>query len=302
MNWGIKGQSIRAAGISGVCGLVLCAQSSCSLFSPQPQAEREQPKILNSIGVNQNMIAVDFYRIRIRYEQRQFLEDFWNDDRTSDLVVPVDLRRRLAEEGIRIGVQGSSLSPTLSRLLELDKIQLAEATGQMAERTTTRQQTVVSEISSDEMLLEPLVDYQLLSLSSLPGKRWIVNTYNDVLPQAFLFWEQGGWCGQTYPKAQGTIDLSAISYPDEAGIRFDLLPILEYGDPRHTSRLSSGGYIPDFGREQLIYDRLKMSIKLLPGQWLVIGPTSPNPPGIGKPFFTRDKGRPEQQILIFRLK
>jgi len=45
-----------------------------------------------------------------------------------------------------------------------------------------------------------------------------------------------------------------------------------------------------------------MSIKLLPGQWLVIGPTGPNPPGLGKPFFTRDNGRAEQKIMVFRLK
>jgi len=248
------------------------------------------------------MVAVDFYRVRIRHEQRQLLEDFWNDDGTTEQVVPADLRRCLANEGIRIGVQGRTLSPTLARLLELDKVQLAESTGRIAERTTDRQQTATHELSSEEMLLEPLVDYQLLTLSALPGIRWILNTYNDPLPQAVLFWNQGGLCGKTYPKAQGTIELSAITYPDGSGIRLDLLPILEYGDPKQTSRYSNGIYIPDVSRDKLRYDSLKMSIKLLPGQWLVIGPTGPNPPGLGKPFFTRDNGQPEQKIMVFRLK
>jgi len=273
--------------------------SSCSLFIPPTQIEKKQPaKILQPVGVDKDVVAVEFYRVRIRHEQRQLLEDFWNDDGTSEQVIPVELRRRLADEGIRIGVQGRSLSPTLARLLELDKVQLAESTGKIAERTTDVKQTNFAEISSEEMLLEPLVNHQWLTLTA--GKRWAINTYDDPLPQTVLFWDQGGLCGKTYPKAQGTIDLSAVVSPDGTGIRFDLLPILEYGDPKQTSRLSNGAYIYDFGRDKLIYDPLKMSIKLLPGQWLVVGPTGPNPPGLGKPFFIRDKGQPEQRILIFR--
>ena len=247
------------------------------------------------------MVAVVFYRVRIRYEDRQLLEDFWNDDGTTDLVIPVDLRRRLAAEGIRIGVQGRSLSPTLARLLELDKVQLAESSGKITERTTDIQQADSFEINTNEMLLEPLVNRQFFTLSALPGKRCIVNTYDDPLPKTTLFWNQGGLCGKTYLKAQGTIDLSTIAYPDGSGIRFDLLPVLKYGDPKHTSRFANGFYIPEFDQEKLTYDSLKMSIKLLPGQWLVIGPTGPNPPGLGKPFFTREKGQPEQKIMIFRL-
>ena len=291
-----------------VCGLLLCAQNSCSLFDMPSKIEKEPPtasqKLLNPVGVSKDVIAVDFNRVRIRYEQRQLLEDLWNDDGTSDQMIPVDLRRRLAEEGIRIGVQGRSLSPSLARLLEIDKVQLAEATGRMTERTTEMQAAPfapVSEISSDEMLLEPLVNYQLLTLSALSGKRWKVNTYDDVLPQISLFWYQGGWCGKTYTKAQGMIDLSAIASPDGTGIRFDLLPILEYGDPKQTSRMSNGAYIREISRDKLTYDSLKISVKLLPGQWLILGPTGPNPPGLGKHFFTRDKGQPEQKIMVFRL-
>ena len=296
MKQGIKRQSL----LLPVCGLLVCALSSCSLFPQPAKFEKETPpKILSPVSANKDVIAVDFYRVRIRYEDRQLLEDFWNDNGTSDQVIPVDLRRRLAEEGIRIGVQGRSLSPTLARLLELDKVQLAESTGRIAERTTDFHPVDPSEISSDEMLLEPLVNQQLYTL--LPGKRWIVNTYDDVLPKTVLFWDQGGLCGKTYHKAQGTIDLSAIAFPDGSGIRFDLLPILAHGDPKQTSRFIGGGYTYDVARDKLPYDSLKMSIKLLPGQWLVVGPTGPNPSGLGKPFFTRDRGQPEQRILVFRL-
>ena len=295
----------RTFAISCVCGLLLCSQSSCSLFDSPSKLENEPStaaqKLLNPIGVSKDVVAVDFYRVRIRYEQRQLLEDFWNDDGTSDQMIPIDLRRRLAEEGIRIGVQGRSLSPSLARIRDIDKVQYAEATGKIAEQTAETQFAPVSKISSDEMLLEPLVNQQLLTLSALPGKSWTVYTYDDVLPQISLFWHQGGWCGKTYPKAQGTVKLSTVTYPDGTGIRFDLLPILEYGDPKQTSRMSNGAYIREIGRDKLIYDSLKISVKLLPGQWLVLGPTGPNPPGLGKHFFTRNREQPEQKIMIFRL-
>ncbi len=294
----------RISLLIGVCGLLLLSQGCRSIFDrPVEKNEKEQPssKLLNPIAVSKDVVAVDLRRVRVRYEQRHLLTDFWNDDGTTDQVIPVDLRRRLAEEGIRVGVQGRSLSPTLARLLEVDKIQLEEATGKIAERTTDLKQPQSDGISSEEMLIEPLVNQQMLTLSALPGKSWRVNTYDDPLPQVTLFWNQGGWCGKTYPKAQGMIELSTIVYPDGSGVRFDLLPVLEYGDPKQTSSMFNGAWIPEFSRDRLPYDSLKISVKLLPGQWLVLGPTGEDPPGLGKSFFTRDKGRPEQKIMVFRL-
>ncbi len=300
----VKSPYSRILPLIGMCSLLLLSQGCRSIFDRPVEKNEKEPsasKLLNPIAVSKDVVAVDFYRVRVRYEQRQLLTDFWNDDGTTDQVIPVDLRRRLAEEGIRIGVQGRSLSPTLARLLEVDKIQLAESTGRIVERTTDMQRPKTDGISAEEMLIEPLVNQQMLTLSAMPGKSWRVNTYDDVLPKVTLFWNQGGWCGKTYPKAQGMIELSTIAYPDGSGVRFDLLPILEYGDPKQTTTMFNGALIPEFSRDRLPYDSLKISVKLLPGQWLVLGPTDEDPPGLGKSFFTRDKGRPEQKIMVFRL-
>lgn len=286
------------------CALILSAMSSCSLFKETSQLgiDDTPESVLLTRQTREDVIAVDFYRISVRYEQRQLLEDFWNDGSTTDQVIPIELKRRLADAGIRIGVQGRAKSPTLACLLDLDAVRADEAIGKIREQTTQIDPSLnPGEKNMHEVLLEPLIYYKVLPLSALPGISWSVYTYDDLTPKMTLFWEQGGWCGQTYNNAQGMIDLSALALPESSAVRFDLLPVFEYGESKQRLKKINGAAIKDSTRDRLIYDSLKMSIKLLPGHWLVVGPTSENPPGIGRHLFTRTHGQTEQRIMVFRL-
>ncbi|MGL6195117.1 MAG: hypothetical protein ACRC2T_09890 [Thermoguttaceae bacterium] len=287
-----------------VLAVMVCACSSCSFFIPtlanngntkqsSPLAPAQQPK---------DAVIVDYVYIRVSYEQRDLLTALWQDGSTNEQVIPVELRKRLAKEGLRIGVQGVSMSQSLSRLLEIDKVRLEESTGNLLVRTTETPTSItnnITEVGVEDLTVEQMIKRWQIALQ--PGKSVKFKTYDDPLPEAAVFWNDSGFCGKAFPKALGVVEISAISYPDGSGVRFDILPILEYGDTKRNFVINTGNLMPENRQENLKFDNLKSSVKLLPGQWLFIGPSCVDPPGIGRHFFSRERGQRELKIIAIRL-
>ena len=290
-----------------ICGVVLCALCSCRPFSGSLETDASllNNGLLQTAQRTKDSIVVDCFKIRVGYEQRELLQALWLDGSTSEQVIPVDLRRRLANEGFRIGVQGRSLSPTIARLLEIDKIRIEESVGNFLDRTAERpsdqtEGTQMTQISINEMLMDKQVFHSVYTFQ--PGKRGEFKIYDEPLPEAHVFENVNGHlCGMTYPRAEGMIEISAIPYPDGSGVRFDVLPLFYYGDFKQTLKISKNYTMPETYRDKLVRNELKTSLKLLPGQWLIIGSTGESPPGLAKYFFTRDKGQTEQTVMILRL-
>ena len=291
----------------GVCGAMLCAVCSCRPFAKTTGTDVSitNQGFLQAPQRTKDAIVVDYFKIRVRYEHRELLQALWLDGSTSEQVIPVDLRRRLANEGFRIGVQGRSLSPTLARLLEIDKIRIEESVGNFLDRTAEQppehaEGAQMTQVSINEMLMDKQVFHSTYTFQ--PGKRGEFKIYDEPLPEAHVFENINGYlCGTTYPKAEGMIEVSAIPYPDGSGVRFDILPLFYYGDFKQTLKISRNFTMPETYRDKLLRNELKTSLKLLPGQWLIIGSTGESPPGLGKYFFTRDKGQTEQTVMILRL-
>lgn len=272
---------------------------SCSSIDPAQKITHGSKKSpLQPINVNPDAVYVDFFRIRVRSEHQPLLQAFWDDPSTYEQDIPAPLRRQLAEQGIRIGIQGRTLSQSLARLL---------AIGQTKPEKTTLQQGPDSSvhpvnedgIKAELLLSEPLV--QQSRYSFMPGKRWEVYPYDEIIPEVTLFWNDNGLCGRTFPKAQSMIEMTATPLQGESGVRFDLLPLLHYGDPKQSVRVSHGQIVQETAKSKKIFEDLKTSVRLLPGQWLLIGPTSEKPPGLGRYLLTQSTEQPEQKLLVLRL-
>ncbi len=276
---------------------LLCTNLSCSMIDPLPHPEivgKNGP--LKPMQNDPNTVFVDLFQIRVRFEQRDLLQALWQDPSTCEQVLPVALRRRLSEEGFRVGVQGKMMSRSLARLLEIDKVRLEESSG----NSPVEPKTVsgMPGMSAEELLIEPLVSRRQYSF--LPGKRWEINA-GDEIPEIAIFWNDGGVCGKTFPKAQCLLELAAVPQPDGNGVRFDISPQIQYGEPKQTVRVAHGNLIPEVGRPKWVFDQLKTSVNLLPGQWLLIGASGEKPSGIGRYFFARDKEQPELKLIAIRL-
>jgi hypothetical protein len=245
------------------------------------------PSDLPNASVTPNTAGIDIFYIRVPYQNRDVLRDFWAA--TDEQITGVN-SRELHSNGIRVGIQGAGMSPSLSRMLDLKNEPVARDMGVSHEVDIANQPDV-----------EPLVSRQYQQL--VPGKIAYLQPYADAVPKVSRFWlENNKLVGKTYENVNPYISLTATPLGEnEGGVLFSVLPVLHYGDA--VVRLTSvhGYYAREMKRPRIGFENLAVSVKLLPGQWLLIGPTSENLQGIGHYFFTREVGETEQKIIAIRL-
>jgi hypothetical protein len=184
------------------------------------------------------------------------------------------------DHGLRIGIQGVSLSPTLSKLIDT--------------AATAPTEAVAAELQKD-----PLVGKKYHQL--MPGMQVFLTPYPDSIPEMPLFWFEGGqFCGKTFKDAQGLIGL--VATPLKNGqVQFEITPEIVHGTTVTKYRFQGGALFPEVAKPKHIFYNLSVSLDLLPGQWIVIGPVSEHCSGIGRCFFTRDRGETEQKVVLLRL-
>ncbi len=198
------------------------------------------------------------------------------------------LRRDLLGHGLRVGFLGESLSPSLSRLINVTSAQTPETNfGDFREVS-------VAELSKDLSVTRQYVNL-------LPEMRASLKVFDDNLPEFSRMWtENGHLCGQTYKDVQGLIQVTGV--PLNTGrARLTVMPVLEYGVPERRVRVHSGVTFNEIGRPRHQYKSLSVSMDLLPGQWMILGPISRETTGAGRAFFVRGSADGEQKMMAIRL-
>ena len=225
-------------------------------------------------------IGIDIYVVRIPYHNRELLRQLWAevDEQWGSPV----LRRELIDQGLRIGVQGVTLSPTLTKLID-------------ATATPTGNST---EISVADLQKDPIVRRQYRKM--MPGMQALLRPYAESMPEMPLFWSHNGQlCGKTFKDAEGLIGLTAAPLRD--GARFEITPEVVHGTMETKYNLQSGIMFLEPGRPKHVFYNLAVALDLLPGQWIVIGPASENCSGVGRYIFTRERSETEQKVILLRL-
>lgn len=287
-----------------LCFFLCCGNLSCSSYFWMGDKSMEKvdgPNAIRNSRIPKETVVIELYQIRIRPEHRDLLHALWNDGSTSEQDLPIEVRRTLARDGIRVGIQGLSISQTLARILELDRIRIEEFTGKTRDRTSGAHPSPAAPgIHAEELEVEKLVNG--FPIRFLPGKHAHVYTYKELIPEAAIFSKtEYGWTGKSYTQVQTALEISAIPYPDGSGVRFDLLPFMFHGEEKSSIGLRDGLPSRENYRDKHTFQHLKISMKLLPGQWLMIGATGDDPSGIGRHFLTRNFGEKEQKLILIRL-
>ena len=268
--------------ISGFLFLVVsCCAVSCKSISKQEIGNHE---ILQPSTPPPNTVGVDVYFVRIPFQNRELLRQLWSEV-DEQFGSPI-LRRELMDQGLRIGIQGVALSPTVSMLIN-------------ATSTPPSPTLAPTEVSVAELQRDPIVRQQHLPL--LVGMQALLCPYPDTVPEMPLFWSDAGrFCGKTFKDAQGLIGLMAAPLKD-GRVRFDMTPEVVYGSAGTTYKLQGGAMFQETTKPKHVFYNLVFSLDLLPGQWIVMGPASEHCSGIGRCFFTRERGETEQKVILIRL-
>lgn len=268
-------------------------------FAPgKKPPNNDEPFAFASLPSDRNTITVEVMTIRVPYEQRHLLENLWNE--TDEQVVNAELRRRLGENGLRFGVQGAAMPPALARLLPNPRIQNIRIGAPEEQNPNGFDSPFEIRKSADEFDKEPMATRQ--NITFLANNRAELKPREEVVKELNLFEYDkfGSPICETYKDVHGRFILTGNSQSD-GSVTFEILPELEYGEQKMVLWAENGEYHRNFLRPQRIFDQLKVSHRIFPGQWLIIGPSSENAIGLGKYFFTRDMGETEQKVVIIRL-
>ena len=108
--------------------------------------------------------------------------------------------------------------------------------------------------------------------------------------------------GHTYEQAEAIYSLRVDPRPDRTAI-VELTPELHHGAPRWRWTGGDDGVVHQASlKERQVFDRLRMSVKLAPGEMLVLMSMPDSGSSLGHYFHTVDSADgPQQKLILIRL-
>jgi hypothetical protein len=192
------------------------------------------------------------------------------------------LRRRLAENGLRVGLLGSQLPDTIREAFAREPNLLVEGGDEVDQEESREQRRGVRRLQCRQ------------------GRRNKVLASRTYSTLAVLTCEDGGLHGKHLTQAQCLFGLRAFPRGD-GQVRLELTPEIEHGEMKNQWVGQEGALMQRVGKERISYDTLRMSPQLALGQTLVVGTTT-DIKGLGEHFFSEiNLGTSERVFLLVRL-
>jgi hypothetical protein len=222
-------------------------------------------------------LEIDF--VRVRSEWNSVLPELWQsvDEQHFD----PDVRRHLADNGLRCGVIGNQLPMILRELLNTEKPTLEQ---------------IASGLDPDESHVFAN-SREILSSAGRPHK--IVAAPRIREQTVLLVKEQNRVRAMDFAQAQGLFSLKTEPLGD-GRVRLQLTPTVEYGDRRNRIVPGQGSFLIDAARESKQFDLLRVAAVLSPGETLVLSATT-DIKGIGGWYFGNAQGDRIRAVMLVRL-
>jgi len=242
---------------------------------------------MTSFALAENCVRIDVYFIRIPYQRRELLEQFWNDVDESE--IPVLVRNSLYKHGLRQGMLPSKIPVSLEKLLDLRDIPPQKPFEQ-----------VYQPGSSVWAPLHEKKTVPLLRKQQVEFPTWFPDIESTIPKLPVLAVVDGNPSGQVYTNVKGKILISADEQPDGSVI-VKTIPEIHYGGVSSKITSEAGLYKRETNISKLQFDQLTVETKLLLGQWVVIGPEMRQNAGFGRDILSRGECDPEQILIGIRL-
>ena len=272
--------SARWLPLLGAVLLVLC-QSGCRSIAPD--AKGQSP--LKPMGLSQNSLVLDIFFIRFPFGDATVNEQLW--DEIDEQHFSPQCRRRLFENGFRVGRIGGRIPVELFRLLEL---------GDKPVATGEPKQLVLEDLGRG-----PRVSRRHLQIQPRRRSEIIASdVYDELAVITKDAWGQIG--GKFFKQAQAMLALRA-ELQNDGRVSLCITPEVHHGQPRmQYVGGSQGVLLLDSGRDREVFDSLAVRATLAPGEMFVVT-SLPNRPGsLGHHFFTEtNSGKLQQKLLLIRL-
>jgi hypothetical protein len=257
--------------------LAVLAVTGCAT----PLVEKAKSPLLPA-RMSLDSVVLEMFFVRFPFGDPTVNDKLWEQIDEQQFAPAV--RERLARNGFRAGLITGPMPIELSQLLQLEN---KPALDQHLEDTKV-----------DDLANEPRVVRRHQQLP--PGQRSEIIA-SGVYPQLpVLMAESGQLCGQTYNQAQGLFAVKWATRPD-GRVRLEMVPELHYDQPRQRWVGDQGVWRLEAGRPKRAFADMTLTADLPPGAMLVLSSLPSRRGSLGHYFFTEEKDRLEQKLLIIRL-
>jgi hypothetical protein len=251
--------------------------SGCANWVQMPTSDKGLPKPLMSAET----VVLEVAFVHLSPEDAEVEAATWRQ--LDEQVLDVELRGRLAGNGLRAGIAGSQMPPALRELVERTSRELAAAPP--GDDVTSAETNALSR--QRRMQVRAGKRGKILASPNLPSI--------SVLAKD----EEGHVQGASFSDAQCLFSL--IANPGGDGrTRLQLTPEIEHGELKNRWVPVDGALINQVGKTQQVYEQLRIDATLSAGQTLVIGPTE-EPGGLGQHFFTLQVPTRRRTLLLVRV-
>jgi hypothetical protein len=279
------GFSMRTTVQFAVVSLLVCAISGCQLFLHDSASRGKSP--LHPAQPSPDSVTMEIIWARYPADDPQLNSVVWQD--VDETQVSPAVRCELANNGFRAGVISGTLPDAIARALDRGK------SHQDASQLRSDEQTI-------DLAVEPVVHGRLQQLRR--NQRSEIQA-SEVYPSLPLLVNEGRELGgRTYHEAQAIYALRVDPQPDRTAV-IELTPELHYGPPKW--RLTRGEDETGIFRQAQVRDhdvfhQLRMSVKLAPGELLVLMGLPDAGSRLGKYFHTTTSADgPQQKLILIRL-
>lgn len=269
---------------------------SCAAVAPLPLAlylwagggcagvERPTQALLAPPQMHADSVVLEVSFVRFPLGEAALNEALWSE--VDEQQVAVEARQALSRQALRTGVLPGYLPRALEELLQDD-----------APPLEGMEATLVS--------FEPESKITTKHVQLRSGKR-LELAASETYPRLTILEPRsdGTLAGRDFEQAECRFSLTPQPLAD-GRVRLQLVPEVQHGDakPQLTSKPEMGLMVFETARPKRVFDELKWSVDLAPGDLLVLG-TSPVEPGsLGAHYFTSNKAtaQPQQKLLLIRL-
>jgi hypothetical protein len=243
------------------------------------QTTSKPPSKLPPMRLAPDAVALDVAFVRLPAIDAESYDAIWQQ--ADEQYFPIELRQKLATNGLRVGLVGQNLPTKLRELIDAKQSIFdqdnAAAALKDAEHGGSKQHLRVRSGRRS----------QIYASKSYPSLAALIRENDDVRGHQ-LEHARCLWALKPYPQGDGSVKL-------------DLTPEIEHGEEKSRYTAGDGQFLTQVGPDRLVLDRLRVEATLQPGQWLILS-TTPDLKGLGEHFFAdKSSGSVRRTFILVRL-
>lgn len=255
---------------------------------------KEKPdamSLLSKPRSSENSIAVEFAMVQVLPYRHRLLHEMWNQ--VDQQILELDVRKRLTQNGMRVGVTGQALPPALRSLMNPAAVAEDEMTD------------VQREMHQAGWLEADTVVHGHTRLTVLPGQsRDMVITP----PRAVLNWQFHGPTGTTQHRLEQAISKVRLTMSPASGdaVSLGVLPLISHGASQPQYTADGNKFVFEIAQNEHLLGDMQVKIDMRPGETLVIGPSLDRNGDaavarLGDVLFHHDQASPSDTLVLLRL-